>query len=226
LKTEDDLEVDEAGSVRMCALTRERCLDDKLLRFVLDPDNRVTPDIRRKLPGRGVWLTPTRSIVVEAVKRKVFAKGFKTAAIAGEDLATLTDQLLRRAALQSLAMANKAGQAVSGFAKVDQIVGSGEAQAVMHAADGSAGGCEKIDRKYRAVAAAQKSDIFIVRAFSVSELSVALGRENVVHAALKYSGVADKFVREVQRWLVYNGVNPLDVAAQAPPSQKANQVDV
>ncbi len=209
----------------MCALTRERHSDDTLLRFVLDPENRVTPDIRRKLPGRGVWLTPTRTVVAEALKRKVFARGFKTAAIANESLATLTEQLLRKAALQSLAMANKAGQAVSGFAKVDQMVGAGEAQAVLHAADGSPGGIEKINRKYRAVAAANNTEIFIVRVFTITELSVALGRENVVHAALKYSGVADKFVREVQRWLVYNGESPLEAAPQ-PQSEKANQVDV
>ncbi|MBC8049003.1 MAG: RNA-binding protein [Chitinophagales bacterium] len=226
MKPEDDLETDQAGSIRMCALTRERHEDDDLLRFVLDPENRVTPDIRRKLPGRGVWLTPTRSAVTEAMKRKVFARGFKTTALTDADLSELTEKLLRRAALQSLAMANKAGQAISGFAKVDQMVGAGEAQAVMHAVDGSDGGIDKIDRKYRAVAAAKDMDVFIVRAFAIAELSVALGRENVVHAALKYSGVTDKFVREVKRWLVYNGVNPLDAAAQAPQSEKANQVDV
>ncbi|MDZ4790436.1 MAG: RNA-binding protein [Hyphomicrobiales bacterium] len=226
MKPEDDLETDAAGSIRMCALTRERREDDNLLRFVLDPENHVTPDIRRKLPGRGVWLTPTRSVVADAVKRKVFARGFKTAALTDADLPELTEKLLRRAALQSLAMGNKAGQAVSGFAKVDQMVGGGEAQAVMHAIDGSDGGVEKINRKYRAVAAAKKTDVFIVRAFAIAELSVALGRENVVHAALKYSGVTDKFVREVQRWLVYNGINPLDAAVQAPQSEKANQVDV
>lgn len=220
------LEMDEDGSVRMCALSRERRADDDLLRFVLDPEGRVTPDIRRKLPGRGVWLTANRTTVTEGVKRKVFAKGFKTAASADADLAEQVAQQLQRAALQSLAMANKAGQAASGFAKVDQMLASAEAQVLIHAVDSSNDGCLKLDRKHRAVCAAKAKAALIVRAFSTDELSVALGRDNVVHAALKYSGVADKFIRDVQRWLVYNGVNPLDAATPASPFQKANQVDV
>ncbi len=61
---------------RQCILTRERLSKDEMLRFVLDPAGNVTPDIRRKLPGRGVWIKASRCFIEDAVKRKVFVKGF------------------------------------------------------------------------------------------------------------------------------------------------------
>ena len=61
----------------------------------------------------------TRDAVEQAVKRKVFARGFKRDVRVAPDLAALTERLLERAALDALAIAGKAGRVVAGFAKVE-----------------------------------------------------------------------------------------------------------
>ena len=48
-----------------------------LIRFVIGPDGEAVPDLKRKLPGRGVWVTATQDALADAIKRKVFARGFK-----------------------------------------------------------------------------------------------------------------------------------------------------
>ncbi len=85
------------------------------MRFVLDPENRVVPDIKRKLPGRGVWITGTYDAVAKSVRRKVFARSFRQAVSVTEDLPDIAADLLRRAALQDLAFANKAGLVAAGY---------------------------------------------------------------------------------------------------------------
>ncbi|MDX2263580.1 MAG: RNA-binding protein [Hyphomicrobiales bacterium] len=223
LRDETAIEWDDTGPIRMCALTRERRSDAELMRFALGPDNRVTPDLRRNLPGRGVWLSPTRRTVEDALRRNIFAKGFKASVAADGGLPDLIDGLLRRAALQALALANKAGDATFGFAKVEQLVASGEAAALIHAADAGDDGRRRLDRKFVAIAATAGRDAFIDASFSGEELSAALGRENAVHAALKYSGATIKFIREVRRWLVYNGLNPSETGGAAFVFEKATR---
>ena len=85
---------------------------------VIKPDGTVVPDVKRNLPGRGLWVTATRTAVETAVRRKLFAKGFKREVRAGADLAEVTDRLLERAALDSLSIAGKAGTAVTGVRAV------------------------------------------------------------------------------------------------------------
>src|SRR5215207_6858291 len=107
-----------AGGERLCAVTRAVKPVDELIRFVVGPDG-VVPDLKRKLPGRGIWITATKAALSEAVARKVFAKGFKRDLKVAPDLADLTERLLARATLDALAIAGKAGFVVPGFAKVE-----------------------------------------------------------------------------------------------------------
>ena len=90
-----------------------------LIRFVVGPDGEAVPDLKRKLPGRGVWVTATQDALGEAIKRKVFARGFKRDVRLPADLVGRTEQLLERAALDALAIAGKAGLVAAGFAKVE-----------------------------------------------------------------------------------------------------------
>src|SRR5687767_6184725 len=89
-----------AGTERFCAVTRTVKPVDDMIRFVLGPDG-VVPDLKRKLPGRGIWVTATKSAVTDAVARKVFARGFKRDVRVPPELPELTERLLRRAALDS-----------------------------------------------------------------------------------------------------------------------------
>src|SRR5580658_4242662 len=94
---------------RMCVLTREVRPVAALIRFVVGPDGAAVPDLKSKLPGRGVWVTATQDALAEAVKRKALARGFKREVRLNADIVTQTGQLLEQAVLDALAMAGKAG---------------------------------------------------------------------------------------------------------------------
>src|ERR1700760_4911141 len=130
----------KSAPLRMCAVSREQRPADELIRFVVSPTGEVVPDIKRKLPGRGLWLSASRQTVAEAVRRHQFSKGFKRDVRVPATLAADTENLLSRSAVEALAMAAKAGQVVAGFAKVEAALrparGGSAIQALIHAADG------------------------------------------------------------------------------------------
>src|SRR4249919_4212010 len=136
---------DKSATMRMCAVTREVRPINELIRFVVAPTGDVIPDLKRKLPGRGLWVRASRRTVAEAVRRNQFSKGFKRNVRAAATLPADTDTLLVRSATEALAMAAKAGQVVSGFAKVEGALQQGEAKALIHASDGAADGIRKLD---------------------------------------------------------------------------------
>ena len=187
----------EAEGIRRCALTRARRPKDELIRFVLGPDGVVVPDIREKLPGRGVWLTAAHDRVEEAAKRNVFARALKTEAKVPQGLAAQVDRLLADAALGALALANKAGEAVFGHAKVEEAIAKGRVLALVHAREAAEDGCRKLDGKLRGMRGG--SAVAAVRAFSADELGLASGRTNVIHAALIQGGAAGRFLAAASR---------------------------
>jgi uncharacterized protein len=178
------------GTERMCVVSRQVKGIDDLIRFVLAPTGEVVPDVRRKLPGRGLWVSLSRNAVNEAARRSLFAKSFKQAVTVPSDLADLTETLLSRSALEALAMAGKSGAVVSGFGKVEDAIGSRQAQALIHASDGSRDGIRKLNAKWAAVAGGNPVSP-VIETFTSDELDLALGRSNVIHAAL-LSGPATK----------------------------------
>ena len=115
--------------MRMCAVTRQVRPIDELIRFVVSPSGEVIPDLKRKLPGRGLWVSASRPAVAEAVRRHQFSKGFKRDVRVAPTLAADTEALLVRGAIEALAMAAKAGQVVSGFGKVEDALRCGSRQA-------------------------------------------------------------------------------------------------
>ncbi len=115
----ETLNADRAATTRMCAVTRAVRPVPELIRFVSGPGGIVVPDIRGKLPGRGVWVSNNRASVEQAVRRKVFARALKAEVSAPADLAGQVESLLKQDALQMLALANKAGAVVTGFDKIE-----------------------------------------------------------------------------------------------------------
>ena len=113
---------DRSATMRMCAVSREVRPIDELIRFVVAPSGEVIPDLKRKLPGRGLWVSASHRAVAEAIKRHQFSKGFKRVVRVGPSLVGDTEQLLVRSAIDALAMAAKAGQVVSGFGKVEDAL--------------------------------------------------------------------------------------------------------
>jgi predicted RNA-binding protein YlxR (DUF448 family) len=172
-----------AGGERYCAVTRSVKPVTEMIRFVAGPDG-VVPDLKRRLPGRGVWVTASRAVLSDAVRRKVFARPFGQEARVPTDLAALTERLLERAALDALAIAAKAGLMVTGFSKVEAALAGEDAAALIHAADAAPDGVRKL------TGAASRRDehsgigLPIIQTFKSAQLDLASGRSNVVHAAL------------------------------------------
>ncbi len=173
-----------------------------MLRFVRGPDAVVTPDLRRKLPGRGVWLTASRAVVAEAVKKGAFARGFKGAAIAAPDLPDEVDRLIERDALQSLSMANKAGAVTTGFAKVEALLVSGKGRLLLHATDAARDGRRKMGQIFARVSDGTGLQ---ARLFDSSQLGLALGRPHVIHAALMAGPATEAFEARCRKLAEYRG---------------------
>ena len=187
------------GTERHCALTRELKPVSDMIRFVLGPAGEVVPDVKRKLPGRGIWITGGRGALEEAVKRNVFARGFKRDVRVAGDLAAATERLLERAALDALAVASKAGQVVTGFAKVEAAITQGDVAAVLHASDAADDGTRKLDAALRRKAAEKPGETATIDLFSGRQLDLALNRPNVVHAALLAGPAGETFLARVMR---------------------------
>lgn len=198
---DEDLRDDRRAAMRSCAATRTVRPVDELIRFVRAPDGTVVPDLKRRLPGRGVWVTAEREAVVAAVRKRAFGRGFRAEVAAAPDLAARVEGLLERAALDMLGMANKAGLVVTGFAKVETALARGDAVAIVHAADGSPDGRRKL------AAAARRSGRAVreIATFPGPCLDLALGRSNVVHAALLAGPASDAFAARADMLARFRG---------------------
>lgn len=185
-----------AATERLCVATRQVRPVGELIRFVAGPDGVVVPDIKRRLPGRGVWVTARRHVVQEAVRRRAFGRGLKADVRASTDLADMLDRLLEHSALNSLSIAHKAGLVVLGFAKVETAVAAAPLVALVRARDAGAESGRKLAAALRN-RTAPVGEVKIVEAFTSAQLDLALGRLNVVHAALLAGRASETFLA---RW--------------------------
>lgn len=180
---------------RLCVVTRATRPVAELIRFVIGPGGEVVPDLKGKLPGRGVWITAARETVKTAVQRHAFARGFKRDVRVPADLAALTESLLERAVLDALAMAGKAGLVAAGFAKAAAALERDDVVALLHAAEGSADGARKLEAVWRR--RTPEKALPMIDFLTLAQLDLALGRPNVVHAALLAGPGSDTFL---SRW--------------------------
>jgi predicted RNA-binding protein YlxR (DUF448 family) len=174
-----------------------------MVRFVRSPlDGEVIADIRHKLPGRGVWVTGNAETVAEAVRKKAFARGFRQPCKVSDDLAIEVAERLDEHALGYLSLARKAGQAVQGFEKVDGLIAAGRIAVLIGAADGSEDGRNKLKQRLRS----NELDVPVIEFFASGQLGLALGRTNVIHAAISTGGLAGKFVTAANRAGQFRGL--------------------
>ena len=212
---------EKSATLRMCAVSREQRPVDELIRFVISPQGEVVPDIKRKLPGRGLWISASRQTVAEAVRRHQFSRGFKRDVRVAESLATDTEILLVRSAVEALAIAAKAGQVVSGFGKVEAALADRKDRAtiaaLVHASDGAADGIRKLQALARQNAANHgESPVFpAVTVLTSAELDLALGRSNVVHAALLAGPASRTFLSRSQTLVRYRAADADKTAGTA-----------
>lgn len=218
---------DKGGPERSCVVSRVVKAQDDLIRFAVGPDGVLTPDLRRKLPGRGVWASLSAKTVAEAVKRKAFERSLKAKVAVPADLAALIDALMLRDALQALAMANKAGLVQTGFAKVEAMIGTGRCAGVLAASDGAEDGRRKIGQALkraalvRAEAGLKPRTTPVVAIFAAADLELALGRPHVIHAALAPGPAVEGFLSRWRRLVRYR----TDDAGAIEPSEPADPDD-
>lgn len=191
----------------MCIVTRVVKPEDELIRFALSPDGEVVPDLKRKLPGRGVWVSLDRKMLGDAIKRHLFSKGFGAEAKAGPELADLVGLQLRKDVLSALSLARKAGLALSGFMKVEEALTKGNVRMIFHASDGSVDGRQKLDRKCAA-------NVVIFDLFASGDLDLAFGKSNVIHAAVANGGMAEKLLDYARKLAQYETLSVTGLGLQ------------
>ena len=171
LAVTQDSELDRGATApprraRTCALTRELLPVESLLRFVVSPDGEVVPDLKRKLPGRGLWITATRAALEEAVARKVFARGFKREVrVAATSRRRPSGCWRVRRSMRWRSPANPA-TSLTGFSKVEAALAHGEAVALIHASDAAADGKRKLDAALQRETAEKSREIAVIEEFS------------------------------------------------------------
>lgn len=195
----------------------------RMIRFVLSPDNEVTPDLAERLPGRGAWVLATRDAVQLAAKRGAFSRAFKAQAKTAPDLADKIEQLIVSRALGQLGLAKRAGDLILGFEQVREAIQTARPGCVIEASDGAEDGRSNILALLRAVHGPERDperggsgdgsglhDELDKRAanhrlppvagcFSADELGMALGRGRVIHACLKQGRFATNWTEELAR---------------------------
>jgi len=184
---------------------------EHLLRFVADPEGVLTPDLSGRLPGRGVWVAPTRDSVASALRRNTFSRGLKrqVGLPEGEAEQAFLDRLasaLRERALAALGLARRAGKAAAGFDQARAAILGGRTALVLTASDAAADGAAKLARL-----AAGKP---VYRGFTIEEQSMALGRDSVVHIAIAEGAEAERLQRDIARLDGFSPVVALGVACE------------
>ena len=188
---EDSVDFPATGPLRRCIVTREVLPKESLIRFVIGPGGDLVPDISGKLPGRGLWVKAERAVLASAVAKNLFAKVARQSVDVPADLVGRTVVLLSHRCLDLIGLARRAGQVICGFEKVRDALRGRRVALVLAAADGAADGRGKL----RALTGALPT----LALFSGADLSSALGRENVVHAAMAPGRLAERLIAESAR---------------------------
>ena len=193
-----------AGPERTCILTRAKGSPEALVRLALSPGGDVAPDVRARAPGRGAWIGVNRAALDEANGRGklkgALARAFKQEVEVPADLGERIEAALRQGALDRLGLEARAGTLVNGAERVDQAARMGKVHLLIHASDAGEDGRRKLDQAWRVGGGSQRGLVFPLPR---TILSLALGRENVVHVALTDPAAARRVRTAIDRWLAF-----------------------
>lgn len=181
----------EAGPERRCVATGEVRPVTGMIRFVIGPDGDLVPDLLAKLPGRGLWITPTKANFAIAAKKGGFARAAKMPVKVPDDMAERIETALADRVIHLISLTRKAGRAVAGFEKVKDWLAKDEAQVLFQAFDGSERGKTKLRPPEG------RNSHF--SCLSADELGLAFGRDHVIHAALAGGGLTKRVVEEAAK---------------------------
>ncbi|MGE0595599.1 MAG: RNA-binding protein [Hyphomonadaceae bacterium] len=190
---------------RLCIATRQTLPESRLVRFALAPDGAIVPDVAAKLPGRGAWVSASRSALEAAIKRGAFAHALKAPVRIAENLADQTEAALSRRCLDLLGIARRAGALALGATQVEEAIRKNRLLLLIEADDGAAEGREKLMSLHIGLWGAPP---LAAAAFSASDLGVALGRERVIHACLLQERLATAWAAEIGRLAGFRPIVP------------------
>lgn len=189
------------GPQRTCIATGETGAPERMIRFVVGPEGDVVPDLARRLPGRGLWVRAERAAVERAVAKNLFARAARASVKPAADLADRVERLLLERALADLGRARRAGRAVAGFVKVEQMVGQRRAGLLVVADEADGDGLAKLE----------KSGLPIARLGDAAALGGIFGREQAVYVAVARDDAGGAFIERIEagtaRWRGYRTNN-------------------
>lgn len=225
---------DKHVAERRCILSGEHDARDRLIRLALGPDGQVAPDVRAKAPGRGAWIGVDRSTLEKAQGngklRGALARAFKGPVQVPEDLADRIEGALRQNALDRLGLEARAGTLITGSERIEVAARRGDVHLLLHAADAGEDGTRKLRQAYR-VGGAEEDDPEseppqgLVFPAERPILSLALGRQNVVHVAVIDRAAAQRVRHALERWRDFIG-QKVGLSAASAGTSDASAVDV
>ena len=185
------------GPLRTCIVTGGTAAPERMIRFVVGPENDVVPDLARRLPGRGMWVKAERAAVERAVAKNLFARAARASVKPDPDLADRVEWLLLERALADLGRARRAGRAVSGFVKVEQMVGRKRAGLLVVADEADGDGLGKL----------KATGLPIARLGDAAALGGIFGRDQAVYVAIARDDAGGAFIERIEagaaRWRGY-----------------------
>ena len=176
---------------RKCIVTGEAQPKSGLVRFCLDPEGQVTPDIMARLPGRGFYVSADRKAIEKAAAKGLFARAAKQPVKVPEGLADLVESLLLRRVQDTISLCRKANAAVTGYEKVKEWLMDGRARVLVQASDGSERGKTKLRPP--------ENGGGFIGCLTARELGLSFGRERAIHAALAAGVLTTRVVEEAAR---------------------------
>jgi predicted RNA-binding protein YlxR (DUF448 family) len=199
---------------RRCIVTGDRAPKAGLVRFVIGPDGAVVPDVLARLPGRGIYVSADRAALEKAAKKGLFARAARAPVTVPPDLAALVEAALVRRVTDLIALARKAGQAVSGREKVLDWLVKGEAAILLQASDGSPREAARLRPP--------EGEGTRIACLSAGELGLSFGRDRAIHGALAAGGLTDRIVEEAARLQALRGSAGGPVGGVAAGKDKKN----
>jgi predicted RNA-binding protein YlxR (DUF448 family) len=185
------------GPLRTCIVTGETSAPERMIRFVVGPDGDVVPDLARRLPGRGMWLRAERAVLEQALARKAFARAARAPVKAAADLPERVEKLLLDRVLGDLSRARRAGRAVAGFVRVEQMMGRHRAGLLVVAGEANGDGLAKLEA----------SRLPIERLGDAAALGAVFGRDQAVYVAVARDDASGQFIQRIAggaaRWRGY-----------------------
>ena len=212
---------------RTCVLSGGKAARDELIRLAVSPEGVVLPDALAKAPGRGAWLGVSRPDLETALAKGKFAGAMKRAfkgapIVVGEDLPERIEAALRRVVTDRLGLELRSGKLLLGSDRIADNARMGKVAWLGHAADASEDGSRKLDQAWRVGRDAEGSGLGGTRLpLDRAALSVALGRDNVVHLALTDRAAAHRLTVPLGRLMRFLGHATTD-AAQTPARDDTN----